>query len=157
MPASAEVPLVPSLADMAKWGLRAEALRSVADSRKEAELSAAFDWFFARVAKRVTRPIVTLDDDEAKRCICLRASIESLKWARGMKPEAGQDKLIADATKEMLDYIQQIRLGEIVLLLTDSTAVDEMSMKLAHNEVGSDGFVTSVVTTSIYKPWWQWP
>ncbi len=155
MPVPSELPLIPSLAQMALLGIRAEALRTVADDRKTAELSAAWDWFFARVAKRVTRPIVTFDDDEGKRVICLRASIEALKWGRGMKPEAGQDKLVADATKDMEEFIRQVRLGEIVLLLTDSTAIDDVSMKLARNEVGSDGWTKDVI--SPFKPWWMYP
>lgn len=155
MPLPEEIALVPSVALMDVLGIRLQALRGVSTEHKEAELSAAFDWLFARVGKRVTRPIVTFSDNEAKRIICLRASIESLKWARGMKPEAGQDTLIKQASEDMAAYVKEIRDGNIVILCTDSTSVDEMSAKLCYNETGSDSWTKTEII--YYKPWWQFP
>jgi hypothetical protein len=126
MPHPAESGTVPTLAELALLGIRAEALRGVPDEIKDANLAAAFDWFLARLGKRVTRPVAELADSEARRVICLRASIQCLEWARGMNPRAGQDALIESAEKSIQAYIDQIKTGDIEILFTDATpAVDE--------------------------------
>ena len=126
MPMPEELALVPTLAEMAKLGIRVQALRDIADDIKEARLGAAFDWLMSRLAKRVKRPLVALDDQEAREAICLRAASMALKWNRGVNPRAGQDELIKELADEADQYVKDVRSGAIEPLFVDSTpAVDE--------------------------------
>jgi len=135
-----ELPLVPTLADMVPLGIRAEALRGVSDEVKQAQLEAAFDWLACRLAKRVTRPLLSLDDKEARKTICLRAAAESIRWQRG-SGTASQDATIKDLQAEADKYINDIRTGAIEVLYTDSTSTEDEQGPYGGGDATADAWV----------------
>lgn len=126
MPLPAESAIVPTVSDLDdKWGIRKEALRVLNVTEKTAALSAAFDKVMAALGKRVTRPVLFIDDGLAQ-LTCELASAKLLGWRRGFNPRAGQDEWITDELDRMDEALKDIRTGKVEYYYQDSTPqVDE--------------------------------
>lgn len=122
MPILGEPVPVPTNPAHARFGLREEALRGVDADVRAAQWSAAFDEFFASINyRRITRPIVSLQDDGAIAFIVRMGDAMALGWSRGFKPSAGQDewlKVEIDRIEKKLDRLQD---GTWRPVFTDST------------------------------------
>lgn len=155
MPFFGEPVPLPTDADVLHYGIRTEAMRGVDSAARAAWWRAAWDECFAALGKRCRRPIVTMGDAWLLSLIARMGDAETLGWTRGFKPTAGQDEWISKEVERIREDYQLLADGKRVPTFTDSTpAVDEMSMRLVRNEVGSDGWTK---TSTLYvQPWWMW-
>lgn len=122
------------------YGLRVEALRGVDPDARAAWWRAAWDECFAALAKRVTRPIVTMSDAWLLSLIARMGDAETLGWTRGFKPVAGQDQWITDEVNRIRADYDKLANGERFPVFTDSTIVDDVSARLAYSEGSADAW-----------------
>lgn len=140
MPLPGEPVPLPTDPEAEHYGLRAEALRSVDAAARVAWWRAAWDECFAAIAKRCTRPIITMDDAWLLSLIARMGDAETLGWTRGFKPTAGQDEWINKEVERIRADFDMLASGDRLPLYTDSTVIDDVSAKLAYSESSSSAW-----------------
>ncbi len=107
-------------AELAKYGIRAEALRSISEEDQLAAIDAASDEMDGYFGARYTLPLTVWESDV--RMNCARLAVYQLMVVRGFNSSRAGDEQLLEQVQMTRSWLKGISLGSIVPRVTDSSS-----------------------------------
>jgi phage gp36-like protein len=131
-----------TIAELATFGINAEAMRGMSDPAKQAAIDSASDEIDGYLASRYVLPLTAWESDLRRHCACM--AVYTLLVTRGFNPDRPGDQVLVDRNDAALDWLKRISNGTVVPRVTDSSsapAVGKVSGGVKVSSWGSRGYV----------------
>lgn len=109
-----------TIAELATFGVRAEAMRGILEPEKQAAIDSASDEIDGYLASRYKLPLTAWESDLRRHCACM--AVYTLLVTRGFNPDRPGDQVLVDRNEAAIDWLKRISNGTVVPRVTDSSS-----------------------------------